>query len=57
MKIGILGPGDVGKTLAAAHGGPLMNATAGHASEMMIMVWLKFWAALGTADFNFKVVR
>jgi len=25
--------------------------------EMMIMVWLKIWAALGTSDFNYKIAR
>jgi predicted dinucleotide-binding enzyme len=25
--------------------------------EMMMAVWLRLWAALGTADFNFKIVR
>jgi hypothetical protein len=24
---------------------------------MMIMVWVRLWQALGTADFNFKVAR
>lgn len=35
----------------------LGDLTAARGLEMMIMVWLKIWAALGTADFNFKVVR
>lgn len=35
----------------------LGDLTAARSLEMMIMVWLKLWAALGTADFNFKVVR
>ena len=39
MKVGILGTGDVGKTLGAA------LARRGH--DVM----------LGTADFNFKIVR
>lgn len=35
----------------------LGDLTAARALEMMILVWLKLWAALGTADFNFKIVR
>jgi len=35
----------------------LGDLTAARGLEMMIMVWLELWAALGTADFNFKVVR
>ena len=35
----------------------LGDLTAARGLEMMIMVWLKNWAALGTADFNFKIVR
>ena len=35
----------------------LGDLTAARGLEMMIMVWLKIWAALGTADFNFKIVR
>jgi len=35
----------------------LGDLTAARGLEMMIMVWLKIWAALGTADFNYKIVR
>lgn len=35
----------------------LGDLTAARAAEMMIMVWVKLWEALGTADFNFKIVR
>jgi predicted dinucleotide-binding enzyme len=35
----------------------LGDLTAARAMEMMIMIWIKIWEALGTADFNFKVVR
>ncbi|HOW85465.1 MAG TPA: NAD(P)-binding domain-containing protein [Candidatus Aminicenantes bacterium] len=35
----------------------LGSLAAARGLEMMIMVWLKIWAALGTADFNFKIVR
>lgn len=35
----------------------LGDLTAARALEMMIMVWLKLWAALGTSDFNFKIAR
>jgi len=33
------------------------DLTGARATEMMIMVWVKLWEALGTADFNFKIVR
>ena len=35
----------------------LGDLTAARGLEMMIMVWVKLWEALGTADFNFKIVR
>lgn len=35
----------------------LGDLSAARGLEMMIMVWLKIWAALGSSDFNFKVVR
>jgi predicted dinucleotide-binding enzyme len=35
----------------------LGDLTAARGLEMMIMVWIKLWEALGTADFNFKIVR
>lgn len=35
----------------------LGDLTAARGLEMMIMVWLKIWTALGTADFNFKIVH
>jgi 8-hydroxy-5-deazaflavin:NADPH oxidoreductase len=35
----------------------LGDLTAARGLEMMIMAWLKIWAALGTGDFNFKVAR
>jgi 8-hydroxy-5-deazaflavin:NADPH oxidoreductase len=35
----------------------LGDLTAARGLEMMIMVWLRIWATLGTSDFNFKIVR
>lgn len=35
----------------------LGDLTAARGLEMMIMVWVRIWEALGTADFNFKIVR
>jgi hypothetical protein len=35
----------------------LGDLTAARGMEMLIMLWLKLWAALGTADFNYKIVR
>jgi len=35
----------------------LGDLTAARGMEMMIMVWLKIWAALGTSDFNYKIAR
>jgi len=35
----------------------LGDLTGARATEMMIMAWVKIWEALGTADFNFKIVR
>ena len=35
----------------------LGDLTAARALEMMIMVWLKLWAAFGTADFNYRIAR
>jgi 8-hydroxy-5-deazaflavin:NADPH oxidoreductase len=35
----------------------LGDLTAARGLEMMIMVWLKLWAALGTSDFNYKIAR
>jgi len=35
----------------------LGDLTAARGLEMMIMVWLKIWTALGTADFNYKIAR
>jgi len=32
-----------------------LNAARG--LEMILMVWLKLWAAFGTADFNYKIAR
>ncbi len=35
----------------------LGDLTAARGLEMMIMVWLKLWAAFGTADFNYRIAR
>lgn len=35
----------------------LGDLSAARAMEMMIMAWVKIYEALGTSDFNFKVVR
>ena len=35
----------------------LGDLTAARGLEMMIMAWIKIWEALGTSDFNFKIVR
>jgi hypothetical protein len=35
----------------------LGDLTAARAMEMLIMLWLKLWAAFGTADFNYKIAR
>ncbi len=35
----------------------LGDLTAARSLEMMIMVWIKLWEALGTSDFNFKIAR
>lgn len=35
----------------------LGDLTAARGLEMMIMVWIKLWEALGTADFNYKIAR
>jgi hypothetical protein len=35
----------------------LGDLTAARGMEMLIMLWLKLWGALGTADFNYKIVR
>ena len=35
----------------------LGDLTAARGLEMMIMVWVKIWEALGTSDFNYKIVR
>jgi 8-hydroxy-5-deazaflavin:NADPH oxidoreductase len=35
----------------------LGDLTAARGLEMMIMVWIKIWEALGTADFNYKIAR
>ncbi|OGD11862.1 MAG: hypothetical protein A2W20_01285 [Candidatus Aminicenantes bacterium RBG_16_66_30] len=35
----------------------LGDLTAARGLEMMIMVWLKIWSALGTSDFNYKIAR
>ncbi len=35
----------------------LGDLTAARGLEMMIMVWIKIWEALGTSDFNYKIVR
>ena len=35
----------------------LGDLAAARGLEMMIMVWVKVWESLGTADFNFKIVR
>lgn len=35
----------------------LGDITTARGPEMMMAVWLRLWAALGTADFNFKIVR
>ena len=35
----------------------LGDLTSARGLEMMIMVWIKIWEALGTSDFNFKIVR
>ncbi len=35
----------------------LGDLTAARAMEMMIMAWVKLYEALGTSDFNFKIVR
>jgi predicted dinucleotide-binding enzyme len=34
--------------------GPLMTARG---TEAMMLVWLSLWGALGTADFNYRIVR
>jgi 8-hydroxy-5-deazaflavin:NADPH oxidoreductase len=35
----------------------LGDLTAARGLEMILMVWLKLWAAFGTADFNYKIAR
>lgn len=35
----------------------LGDLTAARGLEMMMMVWLKLWTALGTSDFNYRIVR
>ncbi len=35
----------------------LGDLTAARGMEMMIMIWLKLWAAFGTADFNYRIAR
>lgn len=35
----------------------LGDLTAARGLEMMIMVWIKIWEALGTSDFNYKIAR
>ena len=35
----------------------LGDLTAARALEMMIMLWVRLYEALGTTDFNFKIVR
>ena len=35
----------------------LGDITTARGAEMMLPVWLRLWSALGTADFNFKIVR
>jgi hypothetical protein len=35
----------------------LGDLTAARGLEMMVMVWVKIWGALGTSDFNYKIVR
>ena len=35
----------------------LGDITTARGAEMMLPVWLRLWSALGTPDFNFKIVR
>ncbi|MGE5741800.1 MAG: NADPH-dependent F420 reductase, partial [Candidatus Aminicenantes bacterium RBG_16_66_30] len=35
----------------------LGDLTAARGLEMMILAWIKIWEALGTSDFNYKIVR
>jgi predicted dinucleotide-binding enzyme len=35
----------------------LGGLAAARGMEMLIMLWLELWAAFGTADFNYKIVR
>ncbi|MET3161917.1 UNVERIFIED_ORG: putative dinucleotide-binding enzyme [Arthrobacter sp. UYEF10] len=35
----------------------LGDITTARGTEMMLPVWLRLWSALGTPDFNFKIVR
>lgn len=35
----------------------LGDITTARGVEMMLPVWIRLWGALGTPDFNFKIVR
>lgn len=35
----------------------LGDITTSRGTEMLLPVWLRLWGALGTPDFNFKIVR
>jgi predicted dinucleotide-binding enzyme len=35
----------------------LGDITTARGAEMMLPIWLRLWSALGTPDFNFKIVR
>ncbi len=35
----------------------LGDITSARGAEMMMAAWLRLWGVLGTADFNFKIVR
>ena len=35
----------------------LGNLSSARGTEMLLPVWLRLWAALGTPMFNFKIVR
>ncbi len=35
----------------------LGNITNSRATEQLLPIWIRLWGVLGTADFNFKIVR
>lgn len=51
MKIAVLGTGMVGQTL------DLGDITGSRQLEMVVLLWVRLWGTLNTADFNLKVVR